>query len=140
MLQDLTDKELISQTKTLVNEERRVLTEILNHLSEINRRKLFSDFGCQSLFEYCTRELGYSAGQASRRIGAIRVIADIPEVEDKIESGDLSLSNVAQAQSFFRESAKAKKPIPTSEKKELLKSLENTSTREAQKIITEPNS
>lgn len=59
----LNDKDLLAQTKQLVQKERKLLTEILHHLREVER---------------------------------------------KIQTGKLSLSNVTQAQSFFREAQKSK--------------------------------
>jgi len=91
------DNELLSQIKAYVQSERDVLVKILHHLREIERRRLFCDLGYRSLFDYAVSELRYSEGQASRRIQAMRLIKDIPEVEAKIATGELSLSNVHQA-------------------------------------------
>ncbi len=55
--QNLKDQELLNCTKTLVEKERQMLTEILYHLREVERRKLFCDLGYQSLFEYGVKEL-----------------------------------------------------------------------------------
>ncbi len=136
-LKHLKDSELLSQTKLLVQTEREVLTKVLHHLREVDRRKLFSDLGYQSLFEYAVKDLKYSEGQAGRRIQAMRLIKEIPELEQKIESGDLSLSNISQAQSYFREAQKAapQLKIDSSEKLKVLKSLENKSVREGQKVL-----
>jgi len=100
-LKHLRDDELLTVTKDLVQMERTTLTKILHHLREIERRKLYSDLGCASLFEYAVKHLQYSEGQAGRRIQAMRLIKEIPEIEQKIASGALSLSNISQAQSFF---------------------------------------
>ena len=104
----LKDQDLLSQIKRLVSDERLVLTKVLRHLREVEKRRLFSELGYQSLFEYAVKELQYSEGQASRRIQAMRLIRAVPQVEKKIEQGTLSLSNVAQAQTFF---AKLKRRI-----------------------------
>lgn len=136
-LKHLNDKELLSQTQRIVRNERQLLTQILHHLQEVERRKLFSDLGYQSLFEYAVKELKYSEGQAGRRIQAMRLIKELPCVETKIESGSLSLSNVSQAQSYFREARKLdpKKTLETKIKLEILESLEHKSAREGQKIL-----
>ncbi len=136
-LKHLKDSELLSQTKQLVQTERELLTKVLHHLREVERRKLFSDLGYQSLFEYAVKDLKYSEGQAGRRIQAMRLIKEIPELEKKIESGHLSLSNISQAQTYFRESQKASPElkINSSEKLRVLESLENKSAREAQKVL-----
>ncbi len=136
-LNQLDDRQLLKQTKQLACTERELLTNILHHLREVERRKLFCDLGCGSLFEYAVKELKYSDGQAGRRIQALRLTSEIPEAMKKLETGELSLSNVSQAQSFFREVNKLKpyKPMKTSEKKAVLKKLENKTRREGQKEL-----
>jgi predicted DNA-binding ArsR family transcriptional regulator len=105
-LRRLKDNDLLSQTKILVQNERTLLTKVLHHLREVDRRKLFSDLGYQSIFEYSVRELKYSEGQAGRRIQAMRLLKELPQIEEKIESGALNLSHLSQAQSYFRETQK----------------------------------
>jgi len=136
-LKHLTDNQLVSETKKLAQTEREVLTKILHHLREIDRRKLYCDFGCGSLFEYAVKQLKYSEGQASRRIHAMRLIKEIPQVEKSIASGELSLTNASQAQSLFRSMAKepSKAPLEKKEKIEIINSLKNKSTREGQKEL-----
>ena len=133
-LKTLKDQELLEQTKKLVRNERELLTQILHHLKEVERRRLYSELGYSSLFQYALKELLYSEGQAHRRIQAMRLIKEIPEVEKKVASGELSLSNVSQAQSYFRSRAKdeKKKEITLEEKREVLQTLENKSTREGE--------
>jgi hypothetical protein len=82
-------------------------------------------------------ELKYSEAAAMRRIEAMRLISEIPEVADKIESGDLSLSNVCQVQTFFRDVKKAQPEVAMSksEKLEVIAQLEEKSAREGQKIL-----
>ncbi|MCB9026576.1 MAG: hypothetical protein H6625_09690 [Bdellovibrionaceae bacterium] len=68
---------------------------------------MFLDLGYQSLFEYTVKELKYSEGQAGRRIQAMRLLKEIPEIEKKIESVALSLTSISQAKAFFREVKKS---------------------------------
>ena len=102
-LKHLTDAVLLVDTKKLVTEERAITTRILHHLREIERRRLFSDLRYPSLFAYCLGELGYSESSAQRRIVASRLLEDIPALEQKIEKGVLSLTNLSQANQFFRQ-------------------------------------
>jgi len=94
-LNHLSDRALLADTKNLAQTERGLLTKVIHHLREIDRRRLYSDLGYGSLFEYAVKELQYSEGQAGRRLQAMRMIKEIPEVERKIASGELNLSNVA---------------------------------------------
>ncbi|HXH73634.1 MAG TPA: hypothetical protein VNJ08_01615, partial [Bacteriovoracaceae bacterium] len=72
-------------------------------LHENDRRKVYSDYKCSSLFAYCVTILGYSESSAQRRIVAARLLSHIPEMEEKIEQGHLSLSYIGQANLFFKE-------------------------------------
>lgn len=134
-LQDLTDAEIISRTERLAADERRITIEILHHLAEIQRRRLFASRGWSSLFEYCTGELGYSSSAAQRRIASMRLMGAIPEVEEKIQDGSLNLSNLASAQTFFRNEEKHHAPLSDTEKREILHELEGKSTREAERTL-----
>ena len=108
LLRTLKDFELLSLTKSLVQKERELTTQVLRHLAEIERRKLYCDLKYGSLFDYAVGELGYSEASAGRRIQAMRLMNEIPEVEQKIESGALNLSNICQAQGFFRDQKKGR--------------------------------
>lgn len=101
-LKSLNDKDLLSSANQAVATERSALTQVLHHLREIERRRLYSDLGYQSLFDYCVGELKYSEGAASRRVQAMRLFKELPELEEKIASGRLSLTNLAQARGLFR--------------------------------------
>src|SRR3989338_8574347 len=93
-LKHLTDETLLNDMRALVDREKNLLVQILHHLNEIHLRKLYSDKRCGSLFEYCTRELGYDEASAMRRILASRLLLELPEIETSIEQSRLSLSNL----------------------------------------------
>jgi hypothetical protein len=126
----LTNKILLIDTKNLVNAERGATAKILHHLKEIDRRKLYSDLRYSSLFDYCVRELGYSEASAQRRIVAARMLAEIPEIETKIESGLLSLTNISQVNQFFKEAS-------VSEKKKVFQEVEGLSKKKCEKKLFE---
>lgn len=129
-LKSLSDSALLSRTDQLVAREREILSQVLHHLREIERRRLYSDLGYKSLFEYATKRLGYGEDQAARRISAMRLLKELPELEAKISTGALTLSNLSLAQTLFR-----KEPQSRSAKLELLEKIENKSKREAEKIV-----
>src|SRR5436305_783338 len=118
-LRQLDNETLLQKTKFLAVEERKITISVLHHLREIYRRRLYAK-SYSSLFEFVTRELGYSDAAAQRRIAAMRLLTEIPEIEEKIESGDLTLSNAAQAQKLFQTEAKLNQPFSLEEKKEIL--------------------
>ena len=91
-LKSLSDSELLSETRSLVTEEKRIALEILHLLDEIDRRRLHIEIGYASLFTFCVSELKYTESQAFRRIGAMRALREIPEIEQALQSGALSIT------------------------------------------------
>jgi hypothetical protein len=130
-LQKLTNEELALNLKNLISKEREILSEILEHILEIDRRKFFLKMAYSSLFDYLTKHLGYSAGSAQRRIDAARLMKEVPELSQKLESGSLNLSQVSLVQKAIRQ-----KKVQISNKLEILESLENKSFFESQSIIS----
>ena len=100
-LKSLSDLVLVNETKRIVKEEQNLTLEVLKFLREIDRRKLYSDYKCGSLKEFAMKELGYSSDEAESRITAMRVIKDVPLAEEKIKSGELSMTHLKLAQNFF---------------------------------------
>ena len=97
----LSDGALLRQTSALVRHERHLQGAIIDHLTEIEARRLFLQRGCSSLFVYAVRELGYSDAAAGRRIGAVRLCADQPGARERLRDGSLTLSAAAELQWAF---------------------------------------
>ena len=96
MVRYLSDSVLMSRVDALVREERHLTLQVLHHLMEIDRRRLYLPYGYSSLFTYCVRRLGYSESAALRRIRTARCIREHPDIGDLLESGDLTLSTVSK--------------------------------------------
>jgi hypothetical protein len=129
-MKNLSNSALVARLRDLVSRERALVTEILQYLREVEERKLFLGFGYSSLFAFCMGELGYSEPEAQLRIQAMRLVRVAPEVADKIESGDLSMSVAAQIQSASR-----REDLPAEEVQELVRELSGSSKREAEKVL-----
>ena len=97
----LSDCALLRQTSTLVRHERHLQGAVIDHLGEIEARRLYLRRGCSSLFDYAVRELGYSDAAAGRRIGAVRLCADQPDARERLRDGSLTLSAAAELQWAF---------------------------------------
>lgn len=116
---------------SLVQRERTLLAEVLWRLKEIDRRKLYSDQKCGSLFEYCVKVLKYSEGQASRRVTACRLLKELPELASDIKNGSLNLTQLNQAKHFFNEMG-----VHTAlEKKKVLDEIKGKTTKDTEKIL-----
>jgi 5-methylcytosine-specific restriction endonuclease McrA len=86
----LSDAELIANFQDLIIEEREKLVLQLEHLIELDRRKLFLHY--PSLRSYLVEEHGMEEWQAERRIRAARLLKRFPELKFKLESGKLNLT------------------------------------------------
>ena len=97
----LPDRVLLARTRQLVERERHLHVEIIDHLREIEDRDLHLARGFSTLFDYAVNELGYSNGAAWRRTLAMRLCRRMPDVRERLRSGSLTLSTAAQLQSAF---------------------------------------
>ena len=102
-LKHLSNEELHRNTLAAAGRERQSTMEVLWHLREIESRLFYAQRGYRDLKEYCVKELKYSEGSAWRRISAMKVLKEVPEIKDKIESGKLNLTQLNLARTHFRE-------------------------------------
>lgn len=101
-VESLSDRQLLSHTIELTNREREVTLRVLEHLNEIERRKLHLKLGFSSMFTYCTRELGYSESAAVRRIRSARCAARYHEVYEMLARNDVNLATLSLAARVLR--------------------------------------
>jgi hypothetical protein len=137
-LKTISNFELRHNTKTLVKKEVLIGIEVLQHLREIDSRKSFAQWGYSNLYSYCTEELKYSRGSAHRRIASMKLLREVPELEPKIESGELNVSPLSQAHTFFnQEERQLGKTYSTEEKKEILSEIEGKSSDQTERLLKE---
>jgi len=139
--QSLSNDELKLRLERLVHHERKLTAVILEHINEVERRELHLHWGFESMYAYLTRGLGYSESAAYRRLQAARVVRQIPEIQTKIEQGDLNLSQITMVQSAVRAQAaqsgvRGQGTQPRLEvKKELLEAISCKNKADTQKLI-----
>ncbi|HXH74237.1 MAG TPA: HNH endonuclease signature motif containing protein [Bacteriovoracaceae bacterium] len=102
-LHHIADNILRLDSKRAAFREKEATTYLLHHIKEVDRRKLYCDWKFTSLFDWCVKDLGLCEGSAHLRITAARMMADMPEIEQKIEQGVLNLTNISQVNQFCRE-------------------------------------
>jgi hypothetical protein len=93
-LSSLNDRELLARLVSLCRHEREVTLEVLRHLNEVERRKLYLRLGYSSMFAYCTQALRYSESAAGRRIAAARCLRRVPRVEALLARREVSLMSL----------------------------------------------
>jgi Asp-tRNA(Asn)/Glu-tRNA(Gln) amidotransferase B subunit len=130
-LKSLSDSSLHKGLIELARRERALLSQILAHLREVDNRKLYSAHQCSSLFDYCVRMLKYSEGQAARRVSASRLLREVPELTESILRGELNLTHLNQANSFFKEEGITNK----TQKAKVLEQIKGKTTRESESLL-----
>lgn len=129
----LSDDGLVLAVRSLVKEERRITREILDHISEVARRRLYADLGYSSIFDWLVKDLGYSESAAYRRMQAARILQAVPEAASKLESGELGLTVLSKVQTLIRADEKRTgEKMSTQEKSDILAVVESCSGREAE--------
>ena len=128
----LPDRVLLVRTRQLVDRERHLHVEIIDHVREIEDRDLHLARGFSTLFDYAVNELGYSNGAAWRRTLAMRLCRRMPDVRERLRSGSLTLSTAAQLQSAFeRQERKRRREWAQQQKRNAHRTAATTTAAEA---------
>lgn len=136
MLQTLSNESLMERFAKLVRTERKITHLVIACINEIEIRKIYLDRAYSSLFEYLTKEFGYSESAAYRRIAAARLVRQVPEVARKIEDGSLNLSQASLLVQTVRSAERASATTFTSHQKlQIVEQIENKSFQQSQQII-----
>ena len=97
----LSDRHLVQRLKELTAVEHQLEVVVIDHLRELERRRLYLPQGFSSLFDYATRELGYSEAAAWRRIKAMRLCGEVEGARERMRDGSLTLNSAALLQNAF---------------------------------------
>ena len=92
--EELSDAELLTQTRNLVGRSNRLLAELLAHLGEVEARGVHRTRACSSLYTYCIYELRFSEDEAFRRVAAARLVRRFPALLDAVAAGELHLTGL----------------------------------------------
>ena len=97
----LSDNQLLEQTGKLAALDHQIQVFVIDHLLEMEARKLYLRRGFSSLFDYVARGLGYSDAAAWRRINAMKLCAHVGGARERLRDGSLTLDAAAQLQAAF---------------------------------------
>jgi hypothetical protein len=92
----LPDDELLRQLKELLQRSRRTESDLVAHVGEVDRRRLYAREAAPSMFVYCTRVLHLSGAEAYLRITAARAARQHPVLLAMLADGRLHLSGIAK--------------------------------------------
>ena len=129
-LTSLSDAALITQTREVARREQSYSLLLIEHLLEVDARKLYACEGFDSLFKYVVKDLGYSESTAYERIRAMRLVWQVPEAREKLRTGALTLSSAAQVESFRRQER-----LPEAKARELVEEASYKSLREVEILL-----
>ena len=93
-LSSISDSDLLGRMPGLVCAERTATAEVIEHLMEIDRRRLYLDQACSSLSRYCIERLDYSEDEAFKRMRVARLAAKLPRVLEELRSGAIHLTGL----------------------------------------------
>ena len=136
-LQFLKNDQLQKQLEHLVRCERRLLQQVLLHIAEVERRKLYLELGFPSLFAYLTEHLQYSAGAAMRRIDAVRLIREVPVTLTKVATGEINLGQVSLLQQSVRQKEKQGSEVDPQTKHAIIENIAGKSRAYTEQIISQ---
>jgi hypothetical protein len=90
----LSDSDLLTRMPALVQVERCATADVIEHLVEIDRRQLFLEQACSSLYAFCMERLGYSEDAALRRTRVTRLAERVPQALEELRSGAIHLTGL----------------------------------------------
>ena len=93
-LRGLEKDRLLERFARLVDEDRQNTATLVAYIAEIDRRKLYLEHACSSMFVFCTKRFGMSEAVAHRRIRAGRTTSRFPCILGMLARGELHLSAV----------------------------------------------
>ena len=93
-MSSLSDSELIARLPALVQAERRAMADVIEHLVEVERRRLYLAQATSSLYRYCIERLGYPEDAALKRHRVARLALRLPQVLGELRSGAIHLTGL----------------------------------------------
>src|SRR5688572_30106808 len=90
----LTDDDLIEKISALAAAERKATAALIEHLAELEARKLHLAYGFRSLFGYCRHVLHCSEHEAYNRMEVVHAARRFPVIVAMIAEGLLHLTAV----------------------------------------------
>lgn len=95
-LKSISDDELLRRLSALLQQSRRVESELVAHIGEVDKRRLYAREASSSMFVYCTDVLHLSEHEAYLRIQVARASRHHPMLLTMLEDGRLQLSSIAK--------------------------------------------
>jgi hypothetical protein len=92
----ISDDDLLRRLAEILSQSRRVETDLVAHIAEVDERRLYAREAFPSMFAYCTQALHLSESEAYLRIAVARASRQHPMILPMLDDGRLHLSGIAQ--------------------------------------------
>jgi hypothetical protein len=92
----MSDDELLGRLSELLKDSRRVESELIAHIGEVDARRLYARKASSSMFSYCTEVLRLSESEAYLRITVARASRKHPVLLEMLADGRLHLTGIAK--------------------------------------------
>jgi hypothetical protein len=102
-LSEMSNEQVVESLSALVGEGNRIVAKVVAYLVEVEERRIHLELACSSMFDFCVRKLGFSDGEAFRRITAARLARRFPRILDAIATGRVHLSTLVLLRDHFSE-------------------------------------
>ena len=123
----ISDDDLLRRLAEILTQSRRVETDLVAHIAEVDERRLYAREAFPSMFAYCTEALHLSESEAYLRIAVARASREHPMILPMLGDGRLHLSGIAQLA-----------PHLTGENREaLLRRATHRSKRQIEELVAE---
>lgn len=126
-LKTLSDSELLCRLSELLKRSRRIESELVAHIAEVDERRLYAREAFPSMFAYCTEKLNLSEHEAYLRIAVGRASREHPVLLEMLGDGRLHLSGIAKVAPHLTEG----------NRDALLARAANKSKREIEELVVE---
>ena len=102
-LKKISDEDLLERLSALLRQSRRVESELVAHIAEVDARRLYAREAFPSMFAYCTEALHMSEAEAYLRIGVARASRKHPMLLAMLGDGRLHLTGIAKLAPYLTE-------------------------------------
>ncbi|HEY6559934.1 MAG TPA: hypothetical protein VI072_21770 [Polyangiaceae bacterium] len=91
----VSDSELLARIPELLTPERSAIADVIEHLAEVDRRRLYLEQACSSLHEFCIERLGYSEDEALERVRVAHLAQRLPRVLAELRDGTVQITDLS---------------------------------------------
>jgi hypothetical protein len=95
-MRSISDDELLRRLSELLKQSRRVESNLVAHIGEVDARRLYAREASSCMFSYCTKVLHLSEAEAYLRIAAARASRKYPMLLTMLSDGRIHLSGIGK--------------------------------------------